>query len=515
MDKKNKKPLLAGKFKYGASAVVFTFVLVAFIVALNFALSVIEDKTGGLTFDVTNSEIFSVSEESKKALSGIDNEIEIIFCQPEDKINDDDSLYNAKCLAEDYANKFDNITVEYKDLVSNPSYFASFQKSSLDSITVDSVIINCKTTELYKILNARYMTKKTYDQYGNEVPYVFVGENQITTAILSIARDEESSFHAGIVSGHGENIDHNIVHYLEEYGYKVDSPLDLKTVSAKELSEYDLLIINNPQSDYFGDESPSINETMKLTQYVKDSFGNVMVFMDPYTNANMPNFDEFLEGFGVSVTRTPISDNKEGNRTGLAGDESFFGTYSEFTPNDDNIDYGYDIHKSISESGSGLRPRFTASCLIKIDEDALNNRINNLGVYSIVVTSEDGTAYVDEGAAKENPGSVPVMTVSKYSRLIPGDQSYTANVILCGSTGFIDEFGNDAVANTDLFKCLLVDCGNDTIVTGVEDVKFFDDHSIIVDREASISIMLFLAVLVPVIIAITGIAVYVVRKYFL
>ena len=79
MDNKNKKLFLAGKFKYGASAVVFTIVFIVFIITLNFALSVIENNTGSLTLDVTNNEMFSVSKESEKALLGVDKEIEIIF----------------------------------------------------------------------------------------------------------------------------------------------------------------------------------------------------------------------------------------------------------------------------------------------------------------------------------------------------------------------------------------------------------------------------------------------------
>lgn len=510
MDNKNKKPLLAGKFKYGASAIVFTFVFIAFIIALNVALSVVENNTGILTFDVTNSEMFSVSDDSVKALSGIDKEIEIIFCQPKDKIMADVELNYVKTLADDYANKFDNVTVMYKDLVSNPSYFTAFQKSGLDTVTLDSVIVNCKNTGLYKINNARYMTMKTQDDYGNVIPFVFTGEDKITTAILSVARDDESSFRAGIISGHGENIDHNIVHFLEEYGYEVVSPLDLKTTSSEELAKFNLLIINNPQSDYFGSESPAINETMKLTQYVQEDFGNIMIFMDPYTNADMPNFDEFLDVFGVAVERTPILDNKEGNRTGLAGDASFFGTYSAFSPDVDGMDYGYDIHKPISESGSGLRPRFAAACRITLT----GNGGKNLSVYPIVHTSKDGTVYVDESTGKGKPGSVPVITVSKYSRLDPNVGTRKGNVILCGSTGFIDELGNSAVANTDLFRCLLVDTGNDTIVTDI-DYKFFDDNSIIVDRETANFKMLLLAVFVPVLIAVAGIAIYVVRKYYL
>ena len=78
MDNKNKKLFLAGKFKYGASAVVFTVVFIVFIITLNFALSVIENNTGSLTLDVTNNEMFSVSKESEKALLGVDKEIEII-----------------------------------------------------------------------------------------------------------------------------------------------------------------------------------------------------------------------------------------------------------------------------------------------------------------------------------------------------------------------------------------------------------------------------------------------------
>lgn len=509
-DNKNKKTVFGSKFKYGASAIVFTLVFIVFIIILNVALSVIEDKTGSLTFDVTNGEIFSVSDKSVTALSDIDKKVQIIFCQPEDKIVSDEYLNYAKILSDNYANRFDNVEVTYKDLVSNPSYFVQFKSSGLDVVTGDSVIIYCENTKLYKIINARQMTVSRYDEYGNAVPYIFTGEDKITTAILSVARNDTAAYRAGIISGHGEDTNHNIVHFLEQYGYEVTNPLDLKTTSQLALSDYDLLIINNPQSDYYGDESPAINETMKLTQFVQKDFGSVMIFMNPYTGGSTPNFDEFLDIFGVAVEKTPISDYKEGNRSGLAADASFFGSYSKFTPDIDGMDYGYDIHKPVSESGSGLRPLFSASCFISVKE----NKVKNLRVYPIVLTSEDGTVFVDENTDRENPGSVPVITVSEYSKLIAGDDEYTSHVILCGSTGFIDQLGNNAVANTDLFRCMLVATGNDTIVTDI-DYKFFDDHSIMVDEKTVNESIWKLAVLVPAIISVLGIAVFVMRKYFL
>ena len=217
--------------------------------------------------------------------------------------------------------------------------------------------------------------------------------------------------------------------------------------------------------------------------------------------------DEFFEGFGVSVVRTHVTDTKPGNRSGAAGDTGFFGTYAPFNPKDeDGIDYGYEVHQVMSTSNSGLRPMFDASCLIRISP----NLVNNLRTYPVIITSED-TTYVDE-SMKGKPGSVPVISVATYTRLINGETP-SAKVFICGSTGFIDALGNNAVANTELFRCMLAATGNDTIIVNIED-KEFQDTTIIVDEGTVNLIVRYLVILLPAFVAVVGVVIYFVRKYW-
>lgn len=514
-----KKLLSSKKFRYGTSAIVFTVVFVAFVILLNVMVSIIDARTGGLYFDLTTEKLYGISEATVKALSDTDAAVEIIFCQARDKIAEDDLLNPVKMLAESYENKFDNIDIVYKDRISNPKYFNELSKKAVGtSVNIDneSIVVNCRSTGICKVFRLTDMYKLTYTNEGYLIPFAFNGENKITSAILSVARNEEDAPKAGLVTGHGENVGHDIHHYLEDYGYET-STVDLKSITKQELSEYDLIIVNNPISDFIGmgdassndtlmglqgpvaqedgvqmpvsNQSSSVNEIAKLRDYVTEDFGNVMFFFDPFTTSNLSEIQALVnDSFGVSVNNISyVYDDKNMIvASGYPEEWRYFGSYSK-----DSESAGYALHKSVSSAGTGLLPAFGISCKMDIPKKI----VGNFEVSSVVETS-----YGE-----------PLITLSKYARLV-GDIEKSANVIVCGSSGFINELDSTSLANGDLFRQMLVSMGNETIVEGIE-FKVLDETTINVSKEMTEDMNDKLVIIIPVIIAIIGVLVYIKRKY--
>lgn len=514
-----KKLLSSKKFRYGTSAIVFTVVFVAFVILLNVMVSIIDSRTGGLYFDLTTKKLYGISDASVKALSDTNAAVEIIFCRAKDKIAEDDLLNPVKMLAESYENRFDNIEVVYKDRISNPKYFNDLSKKAIgSSVNIDneSIVVNCRSTGLCKVFSLTDMYKLTYTDDGYLIPFAFNGENRITSAILSVARNEEDTPKAGLVTGHGESIGHDIHHYLEDYGYET-STVDLKSITRQELAAYDIIVVNNPISDFIGmgtdssndplkglkgpvalednsqnvavNQTSSVNEIAKLRDYVTEDFGNIMFFFDPFTTSNLPELQALVnDSFGVSVNNISyVYDDKNMIiASGYPEDWRYFGTYSK-----DKESAGYAIHKSISTSGSGLLPAFGISCNMEIPKKFAGN----FEVSPIVETS-----YGE-----------PLLTLSKYVRLV-GDTEKSSNVIVCGSSGFINELDSTSLANGDLFREMLVSMGNETIVEGIE-FKVLDETTINVSKEMTEDMNDKLVIIIPVIIAIIGVLVYIKRKY--
>jgi len=254
MNNNTKKRFSSKKFRYGTSAVVFTAVFVVFVLLVDLLLSFIDGISGGLYVDLTSKSLYGVSEASFEALKDVDKPVEIIFCSPKDKIIEEDILNPISKLAESYEKNFDNVTVIYKDILSDVAYFNEFKKTSEDVIDSYSIIVNCPGTGLSKIYSWSNMYK--YNTEG--VLFAFDGENKLTSAVLSVARSDENMLTAGLVTGHGEDTGHSIQHFLEDYGYAV-SLVDLKTVESDELATYDVLVVAKPVVDFIGmKETPSL-----------------------------------------------------------------------------------------------------------------------------------------------------------------------------------------------------------------------------------------------------------------
>lgn len=492
---KDNKIFSSKKFRYGSSAVVFTAVFVVFVLLFNVVLTLVDSKTGGLYIDMTSKKLYAVSEQSKDALSGLEKPVEIIFCRPSDIIEGSDYANMVKMLAESYENTFDNVSVVYKDVFSDPGYFNSFKKTSADVIYDSSIIIHCPSTGLSKIYQLDNMYKKSSSTGGL---FAFDGENKITRAILQVARNDENMLRAGFVVGHNENTIDILKHFLEDYGFET-SNVDLKKASRDELAKYNLLIVCDPQTDFSGRNVGAGNEVEKLRDYVTESFGNLMFFLNA-TAVDSPELFALLEdSFGVSVNNRALvvegADKAFAGTNGLA----FYGSFSTDTESD-----GYALHKGISTLSSSSLPLFVQS----IGLDIAGTTNSYMTVSPVVLTSDKAKLVEGENASAWE--QKPLMTLTKYSK-IEGGTEKSANVIVCGTTGFILGLEEPSYANADLLTSALMNMeGTNSVYI---DYKVLDESAITVTQAVSDSMLKKLGIVVPVIIAVIGTLVFIKRKY--
>lgn len=547
MEKQNKKPS-SKKFRYGTSAVVFTTVFVVFIILVNVLLSYVDRTSGGLYVDMTTEQLYGVGEETEKAMSEIDKPVEIIFCIPRDRVVAEDILNPISMLAENYEKTFSNVTVQYRDYLSDVAFFEKFKKTSSDIISSYSIIVNCPSTGLSKIFSWEDMYK--YNTEG--ALFAFNGEYKITSAILSLARSDDNMLLAGLVTGHGEDTGHSVRHFLEDFGYDV-SVVDLKTVSDAELAKYNLLLVCNPAVDFIGmerteieagentpsenavdeedktvteaaageneetEEAPeeqqkepgiqlsgkSVNEIKKLRDYVTESYGNLFIFLDP-KGANMPELFSLCEdGFGVRISNFyPVIDyGTILNTTSYSAEDwRFLGSFSR-----DAESAGYKMHEDISTTGLGSLPVFGISCLMDIPKSI----VGNMTVSPVVETS--GEALVMAGSEMLSAPGVPLMTLSKYSKLVDSKEK-SAHAVICASASFLDELDSPSFANADLLKTMFGKMGNDNAALDI-DFKVLDESNIEVTAKDAENMRNKLGIIIPVIIAIVGTCVFIKRKY--
>ena len=486
------------RLKYGTVAVVFTVIFAAFVILLNAVLSFVSDRFGGFYLDLTSETIYELSDASLEVLGSLDDyetprTVEILFCTTEDKIADNDYLSYVNRLAEKYRAASRHITLSYKDVVKEPAYFAEYKKTGTVSST--SVIISCAETKKHIV----YPLTKFF-KLSSETGRLFAydGENKLTAAIMQTAATEV--FKAGLVTGHGEDKRESLAELLREQGYEV-SDVKLDAVTKEELAAYDLLVICNPKYDLTG-VSESLegraDEITQLNRYLTESFGSLLVFIDPNT-PNLPEFSGFLED-DWNVKYVPGSVVVEG--AGMSIDRD--GLYFIGTPyTDDPSSVGYALHKAVTSTGA-MKTVFGAATPL-LPTRAENGYKTTSPVYA---TTKDAVCMLNGETA--TGAALPVMTVTNYAKTTDNVEN-NAYVLVCGSTEFLNFLDSDAYANGDVLRQTFHVMGNTTAVTGIK-YKVVEDTAITVTMDDFKKYILLLAVCVPLLIAAVGTIVYLRRK---
>ena len=108
--KKNKR------LHYSSLSVLLTVVVLAVLVVVNVIISALTTRNNWY-LDMTQNDLFTVSDSTITLLEDLQGNYEILFCEPLDRVSTDtDSMLIYNC-ARDLSEKLDNVSVEYLDVV--------------------------------------------------------------------------------------------------------------------------------------------------------------------------------------------------------------------------------------------------------------------------------------------------------------------------------------------------------------------------------------------------------------
>lgn len=251
--------------RYGANAVLYTVIFLGILVLIN-----IVANTHPVRKDLTEGGLFSLSDQSKKVLDKLEEDVQALgFFQAAKGTALDDLLKN-------YANYSPRFTYEFIDPVKNPE-----KANKHEVTTTDVLVIKCGDRE-------------------TKIPGV--SEEDITNAILKVANPSKKKIR--FLTSHGERD----LAGEEEQGYWVAQkalenenyevlPLELYMIDEVP-ADTDVLVIASPEKPL------EKNELEAIERYI-DQGGNALVLMDPGTS---PGMDEFLAKWGVKVGNNVVVD---------------------------------------------------------------------------------------------------------------------------------------------------------------------------------------------------------------
>lgn len=271
---------VSGKgIKLGAYSITSILVLAVLTVVVNVGVAQIPEQY--VSYDVTANKIYSLTDETKEMLEGIDKDVTIyVLADESEKDADlDNTLQQAAGLSK-------HITVTYVSPTSNPKFYYNYTQ---EEPTTNSLIVTTDSNSVVVDYNNIYSYSMNYSTYEYEVTG-YDGEGQLAAAVSSVLAEKIPKYY--IIEGHGElafEDTFNSAMTKENVQYEL---LSLYSVDAIP-EDADAIIINAPTSDF------SQDDVDKVIAFLEQG-GNALL-IPTWTEEALPNFEQILAYYGVSM----------------------------------------------------------------------------------------------------------------------------------------------------------------------------------------------------------------------
>ena len=131
------------KFKHGSVSMALVIVIIAAVILVNAIFTALSDKYLWYV-DMTAESIYTLSDAAKELLAAEFNtgkKVTVIFCAEKDILEQSAEQRMAHNTVRDIANLYDNISVKYVDIYTNPSAVTPYKVHTSQSINSQSIII--------------------------------------------------------------------------------------------------------------------------------------------------------------------------------------------------------------------------------------------------------------------------------------------------------------------------------------------------------------------------------------
>ena len=300
------------RFKHGSLATAITFAVIAVVILLNVAVTLIGERVD-LRFDITAEKLFSLTDEAKAYFDSVDGDVTINVLTSEANLRTfsafsdagyDGTVYEApirrlpEILSEIAKN--DRITVKYVDMDANPNFLNKYDLISVPSKPELYMLVESakryKLVELTDFINTDYGDTGSYNS-DEDYTYYYFTEQPLVNAVGYVLRDEVVS--VAVVNGHGERTENEsnlsyIGSLFENNGLEVKA-IDFTTDAIP--SDAKFLAVIGPQRDF------SEAEITKLDDFLQNGkdYGRNLLYFDGGTG-KLPNLYDYLAlNWGVEI----------------------------------------------------------------------------------------------------------------------------------------------------------------------------------------------------------------------
>ena len=234
--------------------------------------------------DLTQDQIFRLTDTTKDFLADLNQPVELIYCNAETGADS-----NIKEVLARYQAASRRISVTYLDLEANPAAAEEWAGRHID-LSSDGVLVLCGQNARFLPWSSLYALN-TYTGEGGVQRYTLTGlqaETKLTSAIAAVTSRKETA--VAFTAGHSEDTPQALLDLMEGGGYRVEQVV----LGVQSLGEaVSTLVIAGAKRDFSERELDILDSFMNRG-------GNLMVFRDPEVGV-LPNLDGYLRSWGITV----------------------------------------------------------------------------------------------------------------------------------------------------------------------------------------------------------------------
>ncbi|MBR1779152.1 MAG: GldG family protein [Clostridia bacterium] len=285
------------KLKRGSIASSITAAIIISFVLLNVAVSALSAKFP-LSWDLTDSKIFTLTDQSRNFIQSLEKEVEIDLLNDEKTFSESNEYFKqANTVLKQYEKFSPKIKINYIDVEKNPSYLQNnYQNEKLDT---NSIVVKCQ--EKYKVISINDIFDVSYNYYGRSGITASKAEQELTSAIIYVTSENQPII--SVLKGYGEQDYSAFANLLKKNNYNV--------------VEVSMLTENIPEDSscilFFGPER-DLDKTgvEKIENHLNSNNTDLIFFANPKLKS-CPNIDTLLAKYDVKIGAGLIfeTDNKK------------------------------------------------------------------------------------------------------------------------------------------------------------------------------------------------------------
>lgn len=499
------------KIKYSINSSVIIIGAIIAAVLLNSILIAFDDKMS-LEIDLTQDEIYKLSDETKELVENIDEEVKIgILYDGRASDETDEHIIRMVSIIEKYIEENENIKYQLIDYYNDPTplmndypvkaledltaqiYNKSQEQGVSPSLSHSMIFVS---GDRYEVADSMSYYVKSYEKATDSIVYKSAIENVITNKLAALTVGGEKISNILFTQGHGEKIEAKIGDLFAHYGYG-SLYIDLvKDEIPKE--EKNLIVIDSPLTDFTDGEIQKIDDFL-------DAGGNLQVYFNPlHSNVELPKLEGYLKEWGIVRNHGVIYDNaniKEGEE-----EQSNYGyvAYGELT--------NHEILESIADSK--LRVKYGCANPVEIKSDVELS----IEVAPVLTTSNDAVLKTVE--TLKNPVSAGdvknkyiIALTSKKTQITEDGQEITGKVLVSGSNYAYDTFPLETDCANDALVINSLNWMSGSTATISVEAKDIPQGGLAIENASKWVWFSVLVVVIPVLVLGIGVFVFIKRRY--